>query len=73
MADRYAAFVVSLDQDLPEDEARRVRDALRMIRGVIGVEPVVSSVEVAVAQSRADAVWRERIANLATAGGSTGD
>ncbi len=42
MADRYSGFVVTLDQDLPEDDARRVRDALRMIRGVINVEPVVA-------------------------------
>lgn len=70
MTDRYAGFVVTLSEDMREDDARQVLSALRMIRGVVGVEPVVSSVEVAIAQSRADAAWRARIANLVTTRGS---
>lgn len=66
MTDRHAGYLVTLADDLREDDAEATLAALRMIRGVVKVEPLVSSFEVQVAKARADAEWRTRIANLVT-------
>lgn len=42
MTDRYCGFLVTLQQDLRDDDAQATLDALRQIKGVIAVEPVVS-------------------------------
>lgn len=64
MTDRHAGYVVTLAEDIREDDAEAVINALRMVKGVINVEPVVSSVELHIADSRADQRWQERIAGL---------
>ncbi len=40
MTDRYAGFVVVLDEDVREDDAQATINAIRQIKGVLGVEPV---------------------------------
>lgn len=65
MTDRYAGFLVTLAEDMREDDARQVLAALRMIRGVVGVELVVSSLEMAVAQSRVNTAWINALPALA--------
>lgn len=42
MTDRYSGFIVVLKQNLREDDAEQTLNALRQIRGVATVEPVVS-------------------------------
>lgn len=42
MTDRYSGFVVTLDHDLRADDAEETLTALRMVRGVISVTPVVA-------------------------------
>lgn len=53
MTDRYSGFVVTLEENMREDDAQAVLAALRMVRGVIGVEPVISNVEQVIADKRA--------------------
>lgn len=55
MTDRHAAYIVTLAEDIREDDAEAVLAALRMIRGVLSVEPVVSTFEVHIAEARARA------------------
>ena len=40
MTDRHCGYVVTLAQDIREDDAQRIIDAIGMIRGVVSVEPV---------------------------------
>lgn len=52
MADKVAGYIIALDQDLDEDEAELVSDALRMIRGVSCVKRLSSNLNVNVGQMR---------------------
>lgn len=65
MTAREAAYLVTLDADLREDDAEATRTALRMVRGVIAVEPVESDPNLQIAQLRADAKWRRKISDFA--------
>jgi len=64
MTDRHAAYLVTLDGDTREDDAESTLTALRMVRGVQSVEPVLADVGQQIGQVRADGVWRERIYRL---------
>lgn len=53
MTNRHSAYVVVLDHDIREDDAQVLISALRMLRGVVDVQPVVTDVSSAlVANSR---------------------
>jgi len=43
MTDRHVGYVVTLDREVREDDAEAIITAIRMIKGVIGVEPVLQS------------------------------
>lgn len=43
MTDRYIALTVILDREIREDDAEPVIEAIRMIKGVSKVTPVVSN------------------------------
>lgn len=55
MTTRYSGFVVTLTDDIREDDAEAIVTALRMVKGVASVEPVVASSETwkQVAEARA--------------------
>lgn len=53
MTDRHAGYIVVLDKDSRSDNAEATLNALRMVRGVLSVEPVVSNIEVHIAEERA--------------------
>lgn len=40
MTDRHAGYVVTLEQDIREDDAADILTAIGMIRGVVSCEPV---------------------------------
>lgn len=42
MTTRVKGFVVALEQDIREDAAERIVDAIKMIRGVLSVEASVA-------------------------------
>jgi hypothetical protein len=42
MTDRLKGFVVVLEEDLPEDDAEPVLSAIRMVKGVVSVKPVIA-------------------------------
>lgn len=54
MSDRVNSFLVVLETDMHEDEAKRTLDAIMQIRGVISVTPNVADVV-------ADSVARSRV------------
>ena len=64
MTDRHAAYIVTLDEDIREDDAEAILSALRMVKHVLSVEPVVATYEQHIADARSDSRWRERIYRL---------
>jgi hypothetical protein len=53
MTDRHSGYLVTLAKDIRSDDAENTINALRMVRGVISVEPVISNIEVHIAEDRA--------------------
>lgn len=68
MTDRHAAYLVILDHDIREDDAKDILTALRNVRFVAAVEPVTDSHEFTVARARRDRAWRDALAKLAADG-----
>ena len=53
MTDRLAGFVVTLETDLCEDDAAATIAALKQIKGVLTVEPLVNDVRLIKARAQA--------------------
>ena len=45
MTDRHSGYIVVLEKDIREDDAERTIEALKQIKGVIGVTPIVANSE----------------------------
>lgn len=45
MTDRHAGYVVTLENDIREDDAKAIINAIRMVKGVVSVDPVISDLE----------------------------
>ena len=52
MTDRHAGYIVILSEDIREDDSEKVISALGLIKGVIGVEPVMSDYNLHIAERR---------------------
>lgn len=61
MTDRVSAFIVTLTEDMRDDNVADTITALSMVRGVASVAPVVADPAVWIAQVRADQEWRRRV------------
>ncbi len=68
MTDSHAGYLVVLDENLREDDSQAVLAALRLIKGVIAVTPVVGTSEVTIAQERVDREWRDTLWGLVRSG-----
>ncbi len=68
MTDRHAGYIVTLAHDLREDDAEAILTALRMVKGVIDVRPVVADHILHIAAMRVDQEWREKLYKLAREG-----
>jgi hypothetical protein len=66
VTDRHAGYIVTLAADVREDDAEAIRNALRMVKGVLAVTPVVAGPEVHIAVDRANARWRQKLYDLAS-------
>lgn len=53
MSDRIAAFIVTLEKDIRDDDAEKYVDAIKCIRGVQSVAPIVSDMTLHIAEERA--------------------
>jgi hypothetical protein len=53
MTDRYMALTVILEHDIRDDDAEPLIAAIRLLKGVQDVQPIVSDPSLAVAESRA--------------------
>lgn len=68
MTDRHAAYLVTLDHGIREDDAEEIITALKMIKHVIKVEPVPDDQTVGIAMSRRDVKWRKALYKLGEEG-----
>lgn len=68
MTDRHSGYIVTLAEDIREDDAEYILNALRMVKGVASVKPLVGGWEVHVASERRDELWRESLRGLARGG-----
>jgi hypothetical protein len=64
MTDRHAGYIVTLAEDIREDDAEAVLTALRMVSGVVSVTPLVSDYTFAIARERRDRVWAGSLRDL---------
>jgi hypothetical protein len=53
MSERFAGLTVVLADNLFEDDTQQIIDAIKMIKGVQGVTPLVSDSELYIAEQRA--------------------
>lgn len=53
MANHYNALTIVLEEDLHEDDAKALIDAIQMMRGVLTVTPNVRDIASAVSDARA--------------------
>ena len=61
MTDRYYALTVTLEQDHHQDDARDLLIAIRQLRGVAKVEPLVANSVSAMAEVRAKRALAEKM------------
>ena len=65
MTDHHAAYLVTLEKDIREDDAEEsILVALRMIKGVIRVRPVQADMHEQLARIRRDRAWVGELSNL---------
>jgi hypothetical protein len=53
VTDRHSGYVVTLAADVRDDDAQAIITALRMVRGVISVEPVIADIQSLIADESA--------------------
>ena len=61
MTDRHAGYIVTLKTDMRKDDAESTLSALRMIRGVASVKPLVSEWQTQIAEERARFAMGQRL------------
>ena len=61
MTDRLVGVVVTFHEDMRVDDAQPLIDAMRLIRGVVDVSPVVSDVVSRMAEQRAKRQLSEKL------------
>jgi hypothetical protein len=71
MTDRHAGYIVVLAEDTRKDD---VLNAIRMIKGVVSVKPVLAEGQQQYALAdRRDVQWRDALLDLARNGPGGGD
>lgn len=72
MTTRHCGYVVTLAEDIRADENQAVLTALRMISGVISVEPVLADHSHHIAQIRVHREWLAMLKRVARQADSEG-
>lgn len=67
MTDRHSGYVVTLEDSVREDDAEGIISALRHVKGVLSVEPVIAEPSMQIAETRARTDEGLRLLRIATA------
>jgi hypothetical protein len=68
VTDSHAGYIVTLKENIREDDAGAVINALRMVKGVASVTPIMGSYDQHLAQQRRDMLWEQSLLELARNG-----
>lgn len=61
MTDRHAGYLVTLAENVRDDDAQDIIGAIRMVKGVLAVDPVVADPLGAIAENRARSDLTQKI------------
>lgn len=61
MTDSHAGYLVVLEEDVREDDAEWILNAIRMIKRVKSVQPLPSSYDQVIARDRRDHKWQDAL------------
>lgn len=64
MTNRYCSFIVVLDQDLRQDDAQVLVDAIKLLRGVLTVTPLAADANYQTAELRAHIALNEKLLKI---------
>ena len=64
MTDRLKGVLVTFDRDIRVDDAEQILTAIRMIKCVADVSPIVSNTDDYMARVRVDLEWHKRIVDM---------
>jgi hypothetical protein len=66
MTDGHGGYVVVLEQDIREDDAEAIINALKQIKGVLSVQAIVggSTLGETIATTRVNTEWQDKLAEL---------
>lgn len=64
MTDRHSGYVVTLSDDIREDEAQGIINALTLIKGVVSVQPIAGDYQLVVAKERVRGEYRQKLLDL---------
>lgn len=65
MTERHKGYVVHLSENFREDDSQAVIEAIKMIKGVVAVEPVTADFKAdVIAVRNRDLQWRVALDNL---------
>lgn len=64
MTDRHSGYLVTLSDDIREDDAQHIINALRMVKGVLSVEPIIHDHALMLAQQREAGKYEELLWRL---------
>lgn len=52
MTDRISGYIVTLKDDIRDDDAEQITNAIKMVKNVLTVEPIVSDIQTHIAYQR---------------------
>lgn len=61
MTDRHTGYIVTLSEEIREDDAEAILNALRMVKHVISVDPIVADGSDFTSTVRANRKWQDKI------------
>ncbi|MGY0065126.1 hypothetical protein ACWY4P_54060 (plasmid) [Streptomyces sp. LZ34] len=64
MTHRHAGYVVTLDEDVRDDDSQAIINALLLIKGVRSVEPIAGDHQLLIAKQRVRDEFREKVLAL---------
>jgi len=64
MSDRHRGYIVILENDIKDEYSEEVINAIRMFKGVINVEPIVTNPDSLISEERAKRELRTKIFDI---------
>ncbi len=66
MTNLYSGYIVVLEKDMREDDAESTINAIKMIKGVSSVKPIISDINIQMAKEKARSELTSKIISILT-------